>query len=162
LVDPELQGVPWEAACKPGEALGFWGSSPDLLPVRGVTSRDPWQPREVRGPVRVLAIAPSGAGRLAILEDALSERLATGEVEWRRRIEGRATRVLELFDRLRRDPVPHVLHFLGHGGQQRGVPAIRLADEDGDERWVEVELVAQQLKAGFRGVLRLVVLEACE
>src|SRR5262249_24359712 len=31
-----------------------------------------------------------------------------------------------------------------------------------EERWVEVELVAQQLKAGFRGVLRLVVLEACE
>jgi hypothetical protein len=47
--DPELQAVPWEALCHPGEALGFWGSSPDLLPVRGVTSSDPWLSADQRG-----------------------------------------------------------------------------------------------------------------
>jgi hypothetical protein len=160
--DPELQAVPWEALCKPGEALGFWGSSPDLLPVRSVTSSEPWQPREVRGAVRVLAVAPTGGGGLAILEGALAERIASGEVEWLDPIEGPAARAPRLFDRLRRDPVPHVLHFLGHGEIDKGVPMLRLADDDGKETWLPVELLAQQLKAGCRGVLRLVVLEACE
>lgn len=79
--DRELQAVPWEALCKPGEALGFWGNAPDLLPVRGVHSTEPWLPREVRGAVRVLAIAPTG-GNLGNLKLALAERIAAGEVEW--------------------------------------------------------------------------------
>ncbi|APR88373.1 hypothetical protein A7982_13722 [Minicystis rosea] len=163
IPDPELQSVPWEALCKPGEALGFWGSSPDLLPVRGVTTSEPWQPREVRGAVRVLAIAPGGAGALSPLKSALAERIASGEVEWLDPIEGPAARPAALFDRLRREPVPHVLHFLGHGGQDKGMPVLRLADDDdGEESWLQVELLAQQLRAGFRGVLRLVILEACE
>src|SRR5580704_6737876 len=143
--DPELQAVPWEALCKPGEALGFWGASPDIHPVRGVATTEPWQPREVRGAVRVLAIAPTDAGGLATLKDALAERIASGEVAWLEPVVGPAARVPGLFDRLRR------------------VPVLRLADDDdGDEVWLQVELLAQQLAAGFRGELRLVVLEACE
>jgi hypothetical protein len=163
LADAELQGVPWEALCKPGEAMGFWASSPDLLPVRGVTSTEPWQPRVVRGALRVLAVAPTGSAVLRGLEEALADRIAAGEVEWLDPVEGRAARVPSLFDRLRREPIPHVLHFLGHGGQENGVPVLRLADdEDGDETWLPVELLAQQLRASLRGFLRLVVLECCE
>lgn len=162
LSDAELQAIPWEALCPLHEALGFWASSPDILPARGVTSVDPWVPTWEPGAVRVLAIAPNGGDALATLKDALAERIATGEVEWLAPIEGPATRVPGLFDRLRREPVPHVVHFLGHGGIDNGVPALRLADDDGDETWLQVELLAQQLRAGFRGVLRLVVLEACE
>lgn len=161
--DPELQAVPWEALCKPGEALGFWGSSPDLLPVRGVISSEPWQPREVRSAVRLLAIAPHGSAGLAVLESALAQRIASGEIEWLAPLVGPAARALGLFDRLRHEPIPHVLHFIGHGGIDKGRPVLRLADDEhGETSWIEVELLAQQLKASFRSVLRLVILEACE
>ncbi|WP_437682076.1 CHAT domain-containing protein [Sorangium sp. So ce131] len=160
--DPGLQEAPWEALAAPGEAMRFWGTSPDLLPVRGVATAEPWQPREVRGAVRVLAIAPSGGAALARLKEALAGPIAAGEVEWLAPIEGDAVRLPWLFDRLRCEPIPHVLHVLGHGGMQDGVPVLRLADEHGEERWLPVELLAQQLRASFRSFLRLVVLEACE
>ncbi|WP_437625267.1 CHAT domain-containing protein [Sorangium sp. So ce1151] len=160
--DARLQEVPWEALASPGEAMSFWGTSPDVLPVRGVTTAEPWQPREVRGAVRVLAVAPAGGAALARLREALAGPIAAGEVEWLAPVAGDAVRLPWLLDRLRCEPIPHVLHFLGHGGVQDGVPALRLADVDGDERWLPVELLGQQLTAGFRSFLRLVVLEACE
>nr|MCU0687110.1 CHAT domain-containing protein [Polyangiaceae bacterium] len=162
--DDELKAVPWEAACKPGEALGFWGSAPDLLPVRGVVSLEPWLSREVRGAVRVLAVAPAGGAALATLHDALTDRIDAGEIEWLEPVGGARAQVKYLFDRLRREPLPHVLHFLGHGGiDSKGRPVLRLADDDDDEeRWLPVESLAQHLEAHLRGVLRLVVLEACE
>jgi hypothetical protein len=73
LSEPEIAAIPWEALCKPGEALGFWASSPDLLPVRRVITTEPWQPRAVRGAVRVLAVAPTGGASLAILKSALAK-----------------------------------------------------------------------------------------
>ncbi|KYG11381.1 hypothetical protein BE21_57700 [Sorangium cellulosum] len=160
--DPGLQEVPWEALAAPGGAMRHWGTSPDLLPVRGVRSSEPWQPREVRGAVRVLAIAPAGGAALARLKEALAGPIAAGEVEWLAPIEGQAAQLPWLFDRLRCEPIPHVIHVVGHGGVQDGVPVLRLADADGDERWLPVELLGQQLAAGFRSFLRLVVLEACE
>ncbi len=163
LHDRELQAIPWEALCKPGEALGFWASSPELLPVRGVTSTEPWQPRAVRGALRILAIAPTGDAGIPTLKNALAERIASGEIEWLNPVLGSAASVSNLFERLRREPIPHVLHFLGHGGQEGGIPVLRLADsEDGDQSFVPVELLAQQLKANLKGFLRLIVLEACE
>lgn len=162
--DPELQALPWEAACEPGSALGFWGSTPDLLPVRGATSREPWQPREVRGAVRVLAIAPEGGPGPKVLQGALAGPIASGEIEWLEPIEGRAANETNLFNRLRREPMPHVLHVLGHGQvDAQGLPRLRLADRpDGEAFWLPVESLAQHLQAHARSVLRLVVLEACE
>ncbi len=163
LHNADLQAVPWEALCKPGEALGFWASSPDLFPVRSFAASEPWQPRAVRGALRVLAIAPNDTTSLTVLQSALQDRIDTGEIEWLEPIVGRATSVDYLFDRLRREPIPHVLHFLGHGSHDNGVPVLRLADSnDGDENWLPVELLAQQIKANFRSFLRLIVLEACE
>ena len=163
LPDQDLQAVPWEALCKPGEALGFWATSPDLLPVRGVITSEPWQPRVVRGALRILAIAPTGGSSLAVLKTALGDRIASGEVEWLEPLEEFNATATGIFERLRREPVPHILHFLGHGGQDNGTPVLRVADtEDGDESWLPVELLAQQLKANLRGMLRLIVLEACE
>ena len=164
LHDPALQAVPWEALCKPGEALGFWGNAPDLLPVRGVRTTEPWQPREIHGAVRVLAIAPTGGSSLATLERALAERIARGEVEWLPPLEAPAARYAGLVDRLHRAPSPHVLHFLGHGGiDSDGNPVLRLADnDDGEETWLPVELLAQDLKPRFSRDLKLIVLEACE
>jgi len=161
LRESELQATPWEALCEPGSSMGFWASSPDLLPVRGVSTNEPWQPREVRGAVKVLAIAPSGGAVLQVIEAALKARIASGEIEWLDPVVGDAASASLLLERLRRE-APHVIHFLGHGGVKSEAPVIRLADEDEEERWLPVELLGQHLKASFRGNLRLVVLEACE
>lgn len=163
LPEPELAAIPWEALCKSGEALGFWASSPDLLPIRRVTTTEPWQARAVRGSVRVLAIAPTGGASLSVLKTALAPQIGTGEIEWLEPLEGAVANASAILERLRQEPVPHILHFLGHGGIDQGVPMIRVADtDDGDESWLPVELLAQQLKASLRGYLRLVVLECCE
>jgi hypothetical protein len=160
--DPELQSIPWEALCAPDSALGFLGTSPELLPVRGVTSAEPWEPGSVRGALRVLAVSPEGSEVTGTLRDALAERITHGEVEWMEPLVGERTAVRSLFQALRREPAPHVLHFLGHGAVKDGVPALLVGDEEQEETWLPVELLAQQLAPAFRGPLRLVVLEACE
>lgn len=163
IADSEIQAVPWEALCKVGQGLGFWASSADLLPVRGVTTSAPWSPSAVGGALRILAIAPTTGASLFTLQSALFERINAGEVEWLPPLEEAAATATNLFDRLRREPVPHVLHFIGHGGLENGHPVLRLADDaDGNETWLPVELLAQQLEANLEGVLRLIVLEACE
>ncbi|WP_437506895.1 CHAT domain-containing protein [Sorangium sp. So ce1099] len=161
ISDADLKAVPWEALCEPSSAMGFWGSSPDLLPARSVTTNEPWQPREVRGAVKVLAVAPSGGATLARLEGALGERIASGEVAWREPLVGSAANLDLLRERLRVES-PHVLHFLGHGRVRDGIPEIQLADAHGEEQWLPAELLGQDLKASLRGDLRLIVLEACK
>jgi CHAT domain len=162
--DRALAAVPWEALCKPGTAEGFLGTSGKQLVARGVTSSDPWEPREVRGAVRVLAIAPGSDERaLAVLREALAPSIESGEIEWLDSISGPDVSARVLFDRLRRGKTPHVLHWLGHGGvDMSGKPVLRLADDDDDEVWITAESLARELSASFCEDLRLVVLEACE
>jgi hypothetical protein len=163
LQETGLQGFPWEALCEPGQDLGFLGNSASVLPVRGVRSPEPWQPREVRGAVRLLAVAPLHPHALSRLQGTLHESLASGEIEWLEPLTGPRARRAALFERLRRQPEPHILHFTGHAGLHEGLPVLRLADEEGEEGWLPVELLAQQLhRAWGKGPLRLIVLEACE
>src|SRR5262249_57207161 len=122
--DPDLQAIPWEALCDPASAMGFLGTSPDLLPVRGVTTHDPWQPGDVRGALRILAIAPDGERAAGALKGALAERIAAGEVDWLDPIVGPAAEVRGLFQRLRREPIPHVVHFLRHRGLAAVLPLL--------------------------------------
>jgi CHAT domain-containing protein len=163
LQEEELQGFPWEALCEPGKDFEFLGNSASLLTVRGVRSLEPWQPREVRDAVRLLAIAPLHPHSLPQLQGTLHESLASGEIEWLAPLSGPRARSAALFERLRRQPEPHIIHFIGHGGLREGRPVLRLADEEGEESWVPVELLAQHLQGVFgRGPLRLIVLESCE
>ena len=161
--DSSLQAFPWEALCAPETTVGFLGNSADVFVARGVSSSEPWQPREVCDAVRVLAIAPSAESDLSGLRSALERHIDAGEVEWLEPLQGSRASFSEISDRLRRGRSPHIIHFLGHGDvDARGVPRLRMADADGEEKWIEVELLAQQLKEGFRRSLRLIVLEACE
>lgn len=163
--DRGLQSIPWEALCKPGTGEGFLGTDPRILVARGVMSSEPWEPREVRGSVRVLAVAPGSDERaLTALREALGPAIEAGEVEWLEPIAGDAISARALFDRLRRGKSPHVLHFLGHGGVDlQGRPSLRMADdEDGEEVWITAEAFARELSASFYEELRLVILEACE
>ncbi len=160
--DPELHAIPWEALCRSNQALGFWGTSPDALLARGVMTNAPWQPEEIRTTVRMLAIAPSDTASVEHLRASLQNHIATSEVEWLEPLQGPAATAAAILERLRRPPTPHIIHFIGHGSVVNGLAMIRVADNDDEENWLEVELVAQQLAATFRGTLRLIVLEACE
>jgi hypothetical protein len=161
--DSGLHAFPWEALCEPETTVGFLGSSSDVLLARGVNSKEPRVLREVRGAVRVLAISPLGESYLMGLRAALEEGIVAGEVEWLEPLHGSKVRLSTLVERLHREPVPHIIHFLGHGGlSEDGAPALRLADEDGEARWLKAELLAQYLRPCLRTLLRLVVLEACE
>ncbi|KYF58235.1 hypothetical protein BE04_14900 [Sorangium cellulosum] len=158
-----LQSVPWEALCEPDEAMGFWGISPNYLPVRGVMAEEPRRPWPVRRPLRVLAIAPQGGPSIDGLKSALEQRIKQGDVEWLPPIGPDQARLPYLFDRLSAEPRPHVIHFVGHGGVRGGKPVLQLATDLEDEpAWVPAELLGKQLKASTVGPLRLIVLEACE
>lgn len=163
--DQALQSIPWEALCRPGTSEGFLGTDPRVLFARGVTSSEPWEPREVKGAVRVLGIAPgTGERALDLLREALAPAIDAGEVEWLDPIAGQEISARVLFDRLRRGKSPHVVHWLGHGGVDlSGKPVLRLADdEDGEETWITAEALGRELSAAFCEELRLVILEACE
>ena len=163
--DRALQSLPWEALCRPGTTEGFLGTDAKVLFARGVTSSDPWEPREVKGAVRVLAIAPGTDERaLGVLHEALAPSIEGGEVEWLDPIAGPSISPRNLFDRLRRGKSPHIVHWLGHGGVDlSGKPILRVADdEDGEEVWITAEALGRELSASFCEELRLVILEACE
>jgi len=166
LTEQHLQAFPWEALCEPRTKRGFLGNSTEVLVARGVASTQPWLPREVQGAVRVRALVPQETHTPALraLQGALHDSIASGEVEWLEPLTGARLQPRYLPELLRREPLPHILHFLGHGGVKAdGTPVLQLVDEDGEERWLEVESLVEQLKAsGLHKHLRLIVLDACE
>ena len=161
--DRELQALPWEALCGPLGALDFVGISPELCLVRGAQSTKPWLPREVTGAVRLLVVSPLDAEAPARLRAMLQPAIDAGALEWMEPLVGPRTRRDYVIDRLRSEPTPHILHFIGHGGvDPQGAPVLQLTDAEGGPAWLSVELLAKELAGAFRGNLRLVVLEACQ
>jgi hypothetical protein len=161
--DRDLAGAPWEALCKKDTNQGFIGTESQLLVARGEYSKEAWQPREVNGAVRVLAIAPGeGEQLLGSLRQTLNESIEAGEIEWLEPIAGPNVSKDGLYNRLRRSESPHIVHFVGHGSFEGEVPTLRLADDEDGEVWLPVEALARELGARFAGDLRLVTLEACE
>ncbi len=162
LPDPELQGIPWEALCRPGTSLGYLGTLPELFLARGVHSAHSWKPQQVSGAVRLLAISPSHEDAPHWLRSVLHPSIEAGEIEWLEPLTGRRANRSFILDRLRREPTPHILHFIGHGClDAAGVPLLRMADNNGQESWLKVELLARELEGLFGRELRLVTLEAC-
>ena len=163
IEDPNLQAVPWEAMCRPQSSHGFLAGAAEVLLARGVTSVDPWQPRELRRSLVVLPVlAIPDRSALEGLQAVLKDHVESGAVELLPAIEGDAARNPVLFERLRAGPSPHVLHFLGQGGfdAQRN-PVIRLADDaDGEKTLLPIEVFAEELRASF-DTMRIVYLQAC-
>ncbi len=164
LQNAALQAFPWEVLCKSGSPDAFLGTDPRLLVARGVSSLDPWAPREVLEAVRLLVIAPGPESpAVEALRFALDTEIAEGKIEWLDPIMGPDIGAKVLFERLRRGKAPHIVHFIGHGTvDDRGRPALRLADDDEEEVWLPVDVLARELALFFLEELRLVVLEACE
>ncbi|HRI67727.1 MAG TPA: AAA family ATPase [Polyangium sp.] len=163
LHDETLQAMPWEALCKPGTSEGFWGTDPRLVLARGVLSTEVWNPGTIEGAVRVLVIAPQESETtITTLRRVLP--IESGEIEWLEPITGSNIDAERLYARLRNGPVPHIVHFIGHGSvDSTGKPMLRLGDDDdGDPIWISAESFARELSAHFASTLRLVILEACE
>jgi hypothetical protein len=167
----ELEGIPWEALCQPGKEMKFLGTSEELCLVRGVHSTRLWSPREVKGAVKLLVISPLDPEAPGLLKAEIQPAIDEGRIEWLEPLVGPRARRDHVLDRLQRAPVPHILHFIGHGTSS---PALQFADEEdgrdglaSDEEgrskksWLKVALLAQELEPAFRGDLRLVVLESC-
>jgi len=159
---PQLKSVPWEALSDAEDPLGYWGTSRKVMPVRRVTSGGAWEPRQVKGAVKVLAIAPTGNAGLDNLKQALNDRIETGEIEWLDPILVGDAQVKDLAQQLQSRGAPHILHFLGHGRLTNDLPYLRFADVDDEEKWLPVKVFVDQLPASYFKTLRLVVLEACE
>ncbi len=160
----DLQRIPWEIMCKPESAREFIGLSPELYVARGVNSTHPYESREVRGEIRILAISPLGEeDKLAALKNALHESIDAGELRWLDPIVGEQTSGVHLFDRLRRCEPPHIIHWIGHGGaDESGNPRLMLPDDTyGEQQWILAETLAQELRTSLGVDLRLIVLEAC-
>lgn len=173
-----LRAFPWEALCVPDATIHFLGSAPEILLARGVELSEPCESREIRTAVRVLAIAPFEeypledqeegplgeqlGSTLQALRFALESRIASGAVEWLEPLVGPRASFSRISTRLKQEPCPHIIHFIGHGRvDKQGAPRIRMADEGDEEKWVQVEALAQQLQDSFRRSLRLIVLDAC-
>ncbi|HEX5744773.1 MAG TPA: CHAT domain-containing protein [Archangium sp.] len=159
----ELKAIPWEALCRPGSTLDFLGTSQEVLLARGVESTRFLQPREVKGAVRLLVVSPADEDAPARLRAKLHESIQSGELEWLEPLTGLRASKSFLQERLRLQPVPHILHFIGHGGlDEEGAPSLQMVSRAGESPGLKVELLALELMAAFRTDLRLVVLESCE
>ncbi len=160
---PELQAVPWEALCRPETTVDFLGTSQQISLVRGASSLKPWESCRIQDSVRLLVISPSDESAPDRLRAVLHPSLEAGELAWIPPLTGAHATETYVLNRLRYPPAPHVLHFIGHGGlDAAGHPTLRLADRNGQESWLKVELLAKELEPLARDTLRLVVLEACE
>jgi CHAT domain len=152
--DRALQAVPWEALCRPDTGGAFLGGASELLLARGICSPQAWSPRTIDGAVRVLAVSPTGSAELVgNVKDTLADA-----VIWLDPVIGSRASTEQLFRRLNMDPTPHVLHIIGHGGDDA---TLRLADDSDDEPvWIRVDQLAAALADNHD--LRLLVLEYCE
>lgn len=162
--DAELQRFPWEVMCRPDTARDFVGCLPDLLITRGVSSTEPYENREIRRAVRLLAISPLGEeDKLTSLKSALHESITEGSLQWLDPIVGEQASGARLFERLRRSDAPHVIHWIGHGGtDDRQNPCLYLVEDGtGESGLLLAETLAQELRTSLGAELRLFVLEAC-
>jgi hypothetical protein len=110
-----LRAVPFEALCLPGPSGDHLGLLAQVGPVRSAAVVPGWEPREVEGAVRVLAVAPQLAAWLEPNKVALGDSLKNGEVEWLEpAVTGKQARRASLLDRLATvKGDAHVLLFVG-------------------------------------------------
>jgi tetratricopeptide (TPR) repeat protein len=160
---PELAGLPWEAMFDP-EADEYLCQREPI--VRYVETAQPATPLPVSPPLRILGIvsAPRDLPALDVpeeqrrLTDAIDDLTKRGQVELRWAPGGTWPRLQEVLQ----DGHWHVLHFIGHGGIDRGEGVLALEDElTGKANLVSSARFARLLHT-CRPVPRLVVLNSCQ
>ena len=160
---PELAGLPWEAMFDP-EADEYLCQREPI--VRYVETAQPATPLPVNPPLRILGLvsAPHDLPTLNVpeeqrrLTDAIDDLGKRQQVELRWASGGTWADLQEVLQ----DGHWNVLHFIGHGGIDRGEGVLALEDElTGKANLVSSARFARLLHT-CRPVPRLVVLNSCQ
>ena len=163
LRTPELAALPWETMFD-AEADEYLCQREPI--VRYVETAQPATPLPVNPPLRVLGLvsAPRDLPRLDVAEGQRRLTDAIDDLRRRRRVEitwasgGSWPSLQEML----LDGRWHVVHFIGHGGVDRGVGVLALEDElTGQTSLVSSARFARLLHS-CRPVPRLVVLNSCQ
>ena len=160
---PELAALPWETMFD-AEADEYLCQREPI--VRYVETAQPATPLPVNPPLRVLGLvsAPRDLPRLDVAEERRRLTDAIDDLRRRRQVEltwASAGSWPSLQEALL-DGRWHVVHFIGHGGVDRGVGVLALEDElTGQTSLVSAARFARLLHS-CRPVPRLVVLNSCQ
>ncbi len=160
---PELAALPWETMFD-AEADEYLCQREPI--VRYVETAQPAVPLPVNPPLRVLGLvsAPRDLPRLDVAEEQRRLTDAIDDLRRRRQVEltwASAGSWPSLQEQLL-DGRWHVVHFIGHGGIDRGVGVLALEDElTGQTSLVSSARFARLLHS-CRPVPRLVVLNSCQ
>ena len=160
---PELAGLPWEAMFDP-EADEYLCQREPI--VRYVETAQPATPLPVNPPLRILGIvsAPRDLPTLDVSEEQRRLTDAIDDLRKRQQVELRwaANGTWPCLQEVLQDGHWHVLHFIGHGGIDRGEGVLVLEDElTGSSNLVSSARFARLLHT-CRPVPRLVVLNSCQ
>ena len=160
---PELAGLPWEAMFDT-EADEYLCQREPI--VRYVETAQPATPLPVDPPLRVLGLvsAPRDLPALDVAEERRRLTDAIDDLGRRRQIEltWASGGTWPCLQEVLLDGHWHVLHFIGHGGIDRGVGVLALEDElTGRANLVSSARFARLLHT-CRPVPRLVVLNSCQ
>jgi tetratricopeptide (TPR) repeat protein len=160
---PELAGLPWEAMFDP-EADEYLCQREPI--VRYVETAQPATPLPVNPPLRILGIvsAPRDLPTLDVSEEQRRLTDAIDDLRKRQQVELRwaSNGTWPCLQEVLQDGHWHVLHFIGHGGIDRGEGVLVLADElTGNSNLVSSARFARLLHT-CRPVPRLVVLNSCQ
>ena len=160
---PELAGLPWEAMFDP-EANEYLCQREPI--VRYVETAQPANPLPVKPPLRILGLV-SAPRDLPLLDVAGEQRRLTHAIEDLGR-----HRQVELawapggtwpcLQEMLLDGPWHVLHFIGHGGFERGTGVLALEDELTSQANLVSSARFARLLHTCRPVPRLVVLNSCQ
>jgi hypothetical protein len=162
---PELSGLPWEYLFYP-ELRRFFSLSAETPIVRYIELPERVKPHRIKSPLRLLVMVSNPNTQADLdaeeewskLTDALAPLVSIGLVSITRL---KQPSLLALAQTLRLNTF-HVLHFIGHGGFDRGSDEGQLLLEDDKGRGVAVGGSKLGTILHDHRPLRLVVLNACE
>jgi tetratricopeptide (TPR) repeat protein len=160
---PELAALPWEAMFDP-EADEYLCQREPI--IRYVETAQPATPLPVNPPLRILGLisAPSDLPALDVAEERRRLTDAIDDLAKRRQVQltWASGGTWPTLQEMLLDGHWHVLHFIGHGGIDRGEGVLALEDElTGRANLVSSARFARLLHA-CRPVPRLVVLNSCQ
>ena len=160
---PELTALPWEAMFDPETDEYLCQREPI---VRYVETAQPATPLPVNPPLRVLGLvsAPRDLPALDVAEERRRLTDAIDDLGRHRQVEltWASSGSWPCLQEMLLDGHWHVLHFIGHGGFDRGVGVLAMEDElTGQTNLVSSARFARLLHV-CRPVPRLVVLNSCQ
>jgi tetratricopeptide (TPR) repeat protein len=160
---PELAALPWEAMFDP-EADEYLCQREPI--VRYVETAQPATPLPVNPPLRVLGLvsAPRDLPKLDVAEERRRLTDAIDDLGRRRQVEltWASDGTWPSLQEMLLHGHWHVLHFIGHGGVDRGTGVLALEDEHTGQASLVSSARFARLLHTCRPVPRLVVLNSCQ